>query len=225
MVVRMLWNIGSGLVHGVLHKNPRPGLAGLHYPAVWRARSGFLDCDVNLHLNNSSYLFSMELARWHFTASNGVLWQALKHRRMFLAASQAIRYRHAIPPFHAYEIRTQMVYWDGAWIYFLHQFQDPSTGRQFAEGLCRVMVKQQGEGGVSFEKMISEVYDGPIPTRPAEIPDVVKGFLEWDVASRSSMETAHEAETLKINSNPPPLNPEKLGARIWMEMQRSMNRP
>ncbi|ETI32578.1 hypothetical protein F443_20647 [Phytophthora nicotianae P1569] len=223
MVLRMLWNIGSGLVHGVLHKNPRSGLAGLHYPAVWRARSGFMDCDVNLHLNNSAYLFSMELARWHFTASNGVLWQALKHRRMFLAASQAIRYRHAIPPFHAYEIKTELVYWDGPWIFFLHQFQDPSTGKQFAEGLCRVMVKQSGEG-VSFDKMISEVYDGPIPPQP-EVPDVVKGFLEWDTASRSSMETARETETANINSNPSPSKPEKLWDHIWMEMQRSMNRP
>uniref|UniRef100_M4BZT3 Uncharacterized protein n=1 Tax=Hyaloperonospora arabidopsidis (strain Emoy2) TaxID=559515 RepID=M4BZT3_HYAAE len=64
----MLWNIGSGLVHGAFQPKSSPGLAGLHYPAVWKARSGFLDCDVNLHLNNSSYLFGMELARWHFTA-------------------------------------------------------------------------------------------------------------------------------------------------------------
>ncbi|KAI9980180.1 hypothetical protein PInf_026528 [Phytophthora infestans] len=224
MVLRMLWNITSGLVYGALHKSPRSGLAGLHYPAVWRARSGFLDCDVNLHLNNSSYLFSMELARWHFTAANGVLWQALKHRRMFLAASQAIRFRHAIPPFHAYEIKTQMVYWDGPWIFFLHQFQDSSTGKQFAEGLCRVMVKQSDEG-VSFEKMIAEVYDGPMLAQPTEAPDVVKEFLEWDAASRSSMETAHETETTKISNSPSPPKSEKLWERIWMEMRRSMNRP
>ncbi|OWZ01080.1 hypothetical protein PHMEG_00027605 [Phytophthora megakarya] len=223
MVLRMLWNIGSGLVHGALHKNPQSGLAGLHYPAVWRARSGFLDCDVNLHLNNSSYLFGMELARWHFTASNGVLWHALKNRRMFLVASQSIRYRHAIPPFHAYEIRTQIIYWDKDWIYFLHQFQDPSTGRQYAEGLARVVVKEDGEGA-PFDKMISEVHDGPIPPQP-EMPDVVKGFLEWDAASRSSMETANNLEKTKISKNPQPLKSEKLSTRIWNEMQRSMNRP
>ncbi|KAG7386824.1 hypothetical protein PHYPSEUDO_015222 [Phytophthora pseudosyringae] len=224
MVLRMLWNISSGFVHGALHKHPRPGLSGVHYPAVWRARSGFMDCDVNLHLNNAAYLFSMELARWHFTASNGILWQALKHRRMFLVASQAIRYRHAIPPFHAYEVKTQMVYWDGPWVYFLHQFQDPSNGKQFAEGICRIMVKQSGEG-VSFEKMISEVYNGSIPPQPAEVPDVVKGFLDWDAASRSSMETAHELEKARSSNNPPLPKPEKLWDRIWMEMQRSMNRP
>ncbi|CAH0522573.1 unnamed protein product [Peronospora belbahrii] len=224
-MLRMLWNIASGLVHGLaLHKTSHTGMAGLHYPAVWKARSGFLDCDVNLHLNNSSYLYNMELARWHFTAANGVLWQAVKHQRMFLAASQAIRFRHGILPFHAYEVKTQIIYWDGPWIYFLQQFQDSSNGKQFADGLCRVMVKQRGDG-VSLEKMICEVYDGPIPSQPAKMPDVVKGFLEWNAASRSSMEMAHERQKANTSNNSAPPKPKKLVTRIWMEMQRSMNRP
>lgn len=66
MVLRILWNVSAGLVQRALSKEA-PGLAVKH-PAVWRARPGFLDCDVNLHLNNASYLFNMELARWHFTA-------------------------------------------------------------------------------------------------------------------------------------------------------------
>lgn len=224
MVVRMLWNIGSGLMSKALQKNKPPGLVGLHYPAMWRARSGISDCDVNLHLNNSAYIYSMELARWHYTAFSGVLWQALKHRRMFLVASQAIRYRHAIPIFHAYEVKTQMIFWEGPWIYFLHQFQDPSTGKQFAEGLCRVMVWQKGEA-VSLDKMISEIYVGSIPPKPAQAPDIVTSFLEWDAASRSSMETAHEVEQQNIGMNPLSSTPETLWGRIWKEMQRSMNRP
>ncbi|GMF25649.1 unnamed protein product [Phytophthora fragariaefolia] len=143
---------------------------------------------------------------------------------MFLVASQAIRFRHAIPPFHAYEIKTQMLYWDGPWIYFLHQFQDPTSGKQFAEGLCRVLVKQRGEG-VAFDKMISEVYGGPVPAQPAEVPDVVKGFLEWDAASRSSMEVSHELEKTKSSKSATSATPESILARIWTEVQRSMNRP
>ncbi|CAI5731691.1 unnamed protein product [Hyaloperonospora brassicae] len=225
MVLRMLWNIGSGLVHGALKPASPSRLAGLHYPAVWRARSGFMDCDVNLHLNNSSYLYSMELARWHLTAANGVLWQTLKHRRMFLVASQAIRYRHGIPPFHAYQVKSQMIYWDGPWIYFLHQFQDASSGKIFAEGLCRAIVKQRGKD-VSFTKLISEVHEGPLPPQPTEVPDVVKGFLEWDAASRSSMEAAHAREkTTATSTAAPPKTPPSVGARVWTELQRSMNRP
>lgn len=72
MVLRIFWNAGAGLVHRALNKHRmKPGLA-LHYPAVWRARTGFLDCDVNLHLNNASYLYATELARWHYTAYVGL---------------------------------------------------------------------------------------------------------------------------------------------------------
>lgn len=68
MVLRVFWNVGAGLVHRALNKSSmKPGMA-VKYPAVWKARPGFMDCDINLHLNNASYLFNMELARWHFTA-------------------------------------------------------------------------------------------------------------------------------------------------------------
>jgi hypothetical protein len=68
MVLRILWNVGAGILHRVIHKKTmKPGL-GLTYPSIWRARTGFLDCDVNIHLNNASYLYSMELARWHLVA-------------------------------------------------------------------------------------------------------------------------------------------------------------
>ena len=157
--------------------------------------------------------------------ANGVLWQTLKHRRMFFVASQAIRYRHGIPPFHAYQVKSQMIYWDGPWIYFLHQFQDPSSGKMFAEGLCRAIVKQRGKD-VSFTQMISEVHEGPVPPQPTEVPDVVKGFLEWDAASRSSMEAtpAREKTTATCDAVLPKA-PQSVGARIWTELKRSMNRP
>lgn len=69
MVLRVFWNVGTGLVQRALAAKGavKPGMA-LKYPAVWRARPGFMDCDINLHLNNASYLFNMELARWHFSA-------------------------------------------------------------------------------------------------------------------------------------------------------------
>lgn len=68
MVFRIFWNVSAGLLHRAVSKNTiKKGMA-INYPAVWRARPGFLDCDVNMHLNNASYLFNMELARWHFSA-------------------------------------------------------------------------------------------------------------------------------------------------------------
>ncbi|KAG3011862.1 hypothetical protein JG687_00007886 [Phytophthora cactorum] len=225
MVLRAFWNIGAGLVYRLVNmRSMGKGVLGVSYPSVWKGRTGLLDCDVNLHLNNASYLYSMELARWHFTAANGVLWQAIKNRRMVLVGSQAVRYRHAIPPFHAYEIKTQVIYWDDDWMYLLHQFQDPTTGKQFAEGLVRGVI-MKGRRRLSANKIFAEVSEGEMIETPKEIPDVVKSFLEWDGACNASMrEAGHKAE-LELEARPPSPTPEKLSARIWQEMKRSMNLP
>ncbi|KAF1332813.1 Atp-dependent protease la, partial [Globisporangium splendens] len=200
MVLRIFWNVGAGLVQRALSKHAlKPGMS-INYPAVWRARPGFLDCDVNLHLNNASYLFNMELARWHFTASTGMLTQAIKKKRQFLIGSQVIRYRHAIPPFRPYEIRTQLVFADDTWIYFLQHFQCPTTGKLFAEGLCRATVRQ-GKTKVTAQQMFEEL--GEMPALPQEMPDVVKKFLQWDDASRVSMEEATESAQQRLAATPP----------------------
>ncbi|RMX70036.1 hypothetical protein DD238_000870 [Peronospora effusa] len=224
MVLRAFWNIGAGLVHRLVNKRSMgKGVMGVSYPSVWKGRTGFLDCDVNFHLNNSSYLYSMELARWHFTAASGILWQVIKSRRMIFVGSQAIRYRHAIPPFHAYEIKTQVVYWDDDWLYLLHQFQDTTTGKQFAEGLVRGIV-MKGRQRVSANKLFAEVSDDVIEA-PTQMPDVVKTFLDWDEACATSMKEAGQKAEQHLKANPPPPTPVKLGTRFWHEMKKSMNLP
>ncbi|GAB9471712.1 Atp-dependent protease la [Globisporangium polare] len=194
MVLRVFWNVGTGLVQRALAAKGavKPGMA-LKYPAVWRARPGFMDCDINLHLNNASYLFNMELARWHFSATTGILYHAMKNRRMFLAGSQVIRYRHAIPPFRPYEIRSQIVYWDDTWIYFLQQFQCPTTGKLYAEGLCRVTVRE-GKKVIPGAVMYAEIEPDLDADMPSEMPDIVKEFLGWDAASKISMESVAERD-------------------------------
>lgn len=222
MVGRIFWNVGAGLVHRALNKRAiKPGM-GVAYPAVWRARPGFLDCDINLHLNNASYLFNMELARWHFSAATGILAKAVRHRRMFLVGSQAIRYRYPIPPFRPYEIRTQVAYWDDEWIYFLHHFQCPTSGKVYAEGLCRATVKQ-GAARVSGAQMFAEV-EGHAPEAPSEMPDVVKQFLEWDSACRVSME-AQQQQLAEDAAKAPPADDAKQPRGFFAEWLRSVNLP
>ncbi|RLN87129.1 hypothetical protein BBJ28_00016829 [Nothophytophthora sp. Chile5] len=143
---------------------------------------------------------------------------------MMFVGSQTIRYRHAIPAFHAYEVRTQIVYWDDKWLYLLHQFQCPTTGKQYAEGLVRGAM-MQGRKRVSTSEMLEELCDGEAPQSPKEMPETVKSFLEWDAACASSMETAESRAKLEIEANPPAPTPEKLSERIWAEMHKSTNRP
>lgn len=120
-------------------------------------------------------------------SATGMLTHAIKKKRMFLIGSQVIRYRHAIPPFRPYEIRTQLVYADDTWIYFLQQFQCPTSGKVYAEGLARATVRE-GKNKVTAADMLADI--GEHPELPTVMPDVVKQFLAWDEASRVSMEAA-----------------------------------
>lgn len=152
----------------------------------------------------------------------------MKHRRAFLAASQAVRYRRAIPPFAPYEIHTRIVFWDERWIYFLHQFQCPKTNKLFAEGLVRVTVQAPGGKLLSGTELYGEVETDTsvlkeVPT--GEMPDVVKGFLEWDTACRESMESAEAGGKEAIAKLPTEEPPKDLWARVQREMALSSNWP
>ncbi|RLN52113.1 hypothetical protein BBJ29_001630 [Phytophthora kernoviae] len=225
-----MWNVGAGLVHRALNKGSiRPGM-GIQYPSIWRARPGFLDCDINLHLNNASYLSNMELARWHFCAVTGILGNMLRNRRSLVVASQAVRFRHPIPPFRPYEIRSQLVFADSDWMYFLHRYQCPTTGKLYAEGLCRATCCDQDRDKISASQLFAQMFNGNIESlnlmMPTEVPDAVKELLAWDSSNRLVLETSTEATRRALETEMPSaktLNasekwPKKLlryGTRSW----------
>ncbi|OQR99176.1 hypothetical protein THRCLA_06589 [Thraustotheca clavata] len=182
MVGRALWNIGAGVLSRAFIKD-KQALNGIGFikPHIWKARTGFLDIDINLHLNNSSYLYNMELARWHMTGVMGLLGLAVKQKWMFLVASQTIRYRRSIAPFAPYEIHTKMVYWDDNWMYISHQFVCPKTGALYADALTRGIIKK-GKKTISLQEAADAL--GTTVPEITDEPAIVKGFLEWDTASK-----------------------------------------
>ncbi|ETW04691.1 hypothetical protein H310_03850 [Aphanomyces invadans] len=157
---------------------------GVIKPHVWKTRVGLLDMDLNVHLNNASYLYNMELARWHLSGLNGMLHHCFSKRWMLLVGSQSIRYRHSIAPFQAYEIHSDIVHWDDQWFYFIHRFVCPTTGKLFAEGLTRGMVKDSNRQTIKFIDVTKQLGLGTPASKP--MPDVVKTFLEWDAATKAS---------------------------------------
>lgn len=166
---------------------------------------------------------------WVIVRSTGILFQALKRRRAFIAAAQAIRYRHGIAPFQAYEIRTRIAFWDERWVYFLHHFQCPTTGRIFAEGLVRVAVYGRDGKAIAGRDVFAEVEpDAAVLDQvPSEMPELVRQFLAWDAASRKSMEDAaarskQDAEATAAAAGDPPKD---VWGRLKRELARSTNSP
>ncbi|RHY26745.1 hypothetical protein DYB32_007328 [Aphanomyces invadans] len=154
-MARAVWNICASMLTRALTPNKaKLDGVGVIKPHVWKTRVGLLDMDLNVHLNNASYLYNMELARWHLSGYtllvmhgsrakrrscclgrlNGMLHHCFSKRWMLLVGSQSIRYRHSIAPFQAYEIHSDIVHWDDQWFYFIHRFVCPTTGKLFAEG-------------------------------------------------------------------------------------------
>ncbi|KAF1775396.1 HotDog domain [Phytophthora cactorum] len=122
----------------------------------------------------------------------GILGNVAQNRRVLLVGSQAVRFRYPIPPFRPYEIRSQLVFADAEWMYILHKFQCPTTGRLYAEGLCRASCKQDDEK-VSAAKLYDEVFGGGAEELPKDMPDVVVQLLKWDSSQRIKLEAPTEA--------------------------------
>lgn len=143
----------------------------------------------------------------------------LRHHRSLVVASQAVRYRHPIPPFRPYEIRSQLIFADQQWMYLLHRFQCPTTGKLYAEGLCRATCRQNG-GHVSAATLFSEVVGGDpeaLRTLPKEMPAMVRELLEWDASTRYELETTAEASRRATETQMPS---DKALTRSWKPLQR-----
>lgn len=74
MVLRAVYNAASGLLkrRQLLQSSEgrlKASSEGLLLPHVWQARCGPSDLDVNLHMNNASYLYCAEIARWELAVS------------------------------------------------------------------------------------------------------------------------------------------------------------
>jgi len=96
-VVNSLWGIAERSFtlrkKGVEQSKSLVGL-GVSKPHIWKSyNSPLLDCDLNMHMNNSSFVYNCELSRWHLSGKNGLLGLVMKNKYQFLVGGQAIRYR------------------------------------------------------------------------------------------------------------------------------------
>ncbi|OQR81250.1 hypothetical protein ACHHYP_16610 [Achlya hypogyna] len=197
-IPRVMWNMLSGVVRRSVNK-PAPGCL-MDRPSIWKTRIGFIDTDLNVHLNNASYLTQMELAIWYAVAHTGILHRVLAKRWYFLIGSQAIRYRHQIPPLRPIEVHTQTIYWDDTWVYLQARFVCPASGKLYAEGLSRITLRH-GRDTVHPHNMFDVVFDvkaGEKEYPQPQMPDVIRDYLAWDASSAISMKEFSLEPTPKL---------------------------
>ena len=64
------------------------------------------DCDFNVHMNNSRYLALMDMGRWHYCFSQGVMGFFWRHGWKPVAVRVEIDFKRAIRPFERFDLET-----------------------------------------------------------------------------------------------------------------------
>ncbi|CAI7663218.1 unnamed protein product [Penicillium pancosmium] len=86
-----------------------------------------LECDINMHKSNSTYLVDLDTSRANLLAQQLVpACRALNGARLILAAVDSTFYREILP-FQAYETRSRILTWDNKWIFIVTYLVQPGT--------------------------------------------------------------------------------------------------
>uniref|UniRef100_A0A7S4KIZ7 Thioesterase domain-containing protein n=1 Tax=Paramoeba aestuarina TaxID=180227 RepID=A0A7S4KIZ7_9EUKA len=194
MVVRTIYNTLYGLARrkGLFGLNPPEHLQnkaaqieGFTTAHKWEAQVGLTDLDVNVHMNNSSFFYCCELARWEWCGSSGLAGVALKKGFTFLVAGQAIRYRQSLLPFQRYVIESKVVAADDRFLFVEQIMKKVKSPTVFASVTVRATIRSKN-GVVAPFQLLDElglVQEGQTKedffVTPEEHP-ACAAFVGWD---------------------------------------------
>jgi len=133
------------------------------------SRASALECDVNLHKSNSTFLSDMDVSRAAllttlFHAGLRRLRPSGKGARVhFVLVAVQVSFHRQILPYQAYEVHSRIVGWDGKWIYVGNWFVRPGTAAR------QMMLQRHAEGvdltvdSLNIEKARKEVFASAVP--------------------------------------------------------------
>ena len=137
---RTLVSIGKGLLKRRADGATVAAMSGIgsDNPHVYTARAGFWDVDYLGHMNNAMYLSHAELARWEWTAYNGMLAAISKRNMTFLVKGSCIRYRQEIRPiFRKFQVDSCIEGLDEKHLWISQKFRYSSDDRVRAQVLVQ----------------------------------------------------------------------------------------
>ncbi|KUI71284.1 hypothetical protein VM1G_07085 [Cytospora mali] len=97
------------------------------------SRTCILECDVNIHKSNSTYLLDLDVSRAELLTRRFA--HALRRTRgALILAGVNISFRREIKPLQAYETRSCVLAWDQKWIYVLSCHIKPGAAAMLEAG-------------------------------------------------------------------------------------------
>ena len=129
--IRLLKGLYTHLRSSRVRLASKAGPAALFQPMITSSRSGFLECDYNLHKSNSTYFSDFDVGRLELLVnlcSRGMaetskeLGKEGNRSLNIVLAGVSCNFRREIKPFQGFEVWTRVLAWDQKWFYVIGHF-------------------------------------------------------------------------------------------------------
>ncbi len=141
-----------------------------------RMRVRAIDLDVQLHMNNGTYLTIQDLGRLDYMLRTG-LWNRIRELGWYaVVARQTIAYRKSLALGDEYELHTRYLGMDDRNFYIEHRFV--KDGEIYAQAF--VLGRFTGpNGAISHDEVVAQLHEA------ADVPSTIPQWvLEWGEAAR-----------------------------------------
>ncbi|HEY4484719.1 MAG TPA: thioesterase family protein [Nitrospiria bacterium] len=134
------------------------------------------DLDVNGHMNNGRYLTIMDLGRVDLMLRAGLGRMALKRRWSPRVGSAAIRFRRALNPFQAYQLKSRILCWDEKWFFIEQRFE--RHGEMIATGMVKGLLRGRN-GNIPTAEVLESL---KIAISSPGMPSAIRAWLRSEAA-------------------------------------------
>lgn len=148
-------------------------------PSILRMHVWANDLDFNLHMNNGRYLTIMDLGRFHLMAKKRMLKAIIKHRWQPVLGGVKMHFIKGLRPFTAFDLKTEVIWWDEKWIYMEQTFLQ--NGTIMATGLLKALFTYQGKR-LPSEQILGLMENSP---QKPEQPEHLKHWLDAEDQSKA----------------------------------------
>lgn len=151
----------------------RPRLTPPFGQSCLRFRVWPLDLDTNLHMNNGRYLTIADQGRADLLLRSGLWRSVIRNGWLPMLSGSIIRYRRELRPFQAFELRTQVVYWNQRNIVMEHRFVTGSGAEEVLVAIALVrggLYDRKARQFIDCADLFRSVgYEGASPEATAEV--------------------------------------------------------
>ena len=128
----------------------------------WKKRIGIMDTsilkfhvlpndlDINMHMNNGRFNSIMDLGRVDILLRSGLLKLLLKNSWIGIVASIHTQFHRPLKIFQAYELHSQIIYWDDKWTWIQHKIY--SHEKLICRALVQTLIRGK-QGNISTQKL------------------------------------------------------------------------